>query len=101
MIYNKEKKQTEYISHSAKPADAVAWKVGKLIFKSRDLNEVIADIQRKYNVKIRVEEAYLHCVVTADFNNEPLARVLKVLAKLLNITIKHENGEYKLTGNGC
>lgn len=81
-----------------------AWKEGKLQFRNKPLYEVIRTLERRYAVSIRVDERSRECpVLHADFDdNEPVGRILEMLAVSLNGKIERE-GEagYRLTTGGC
>lgn len=79
----------------------IGWGQGKLQYRNTPLNEVLADLQRKYNVVIKADDNLLNCKLYADFNNLPLQKVLKIMGVLINAhTVKEGNG-YRLRGKGC
>lgn len=86
---------------SAALQDPASWKEGKLIYRNAPLPEIIDDIQRMYNVEIRTGNGVRNCVISADFNHDPLSKVLQILAELVNGDIEEQDGKYLLTGAGC
>ncbi|MRG48038.1 DUF4974 domain-containing protein [Chitinophaga sp. SYP-B3965] len=81
--------------------DVIGWRFGKMIYRSREMQEVVADIERRYNIRIRYNEKIGKCTITADFHNEGLDKMLKVMAKLIDGTVTHRDGGYHLDGHGC
>ncbi len=80
---------------------AISWKEGNLIYQAAPLPEIIADLQRKYRVKITAGRAVEDCLISADFSGEPLEKVLSILAELVNGKIKETSSAYVITGSGC
>ncbi len=79
----------------------VAWKSGRLLYKETALAEVVRQLQRRYNVVIRIDKAIERCPVTADFSTEPLSDVLQVLAEIVNGKLEKQGDTYLLKGTGC
>jgi len=100
LVYQKALHQFMKVQNKTRPADAAAWKDGNLIFKSVELSEVVRRLGRHYGITIRTD-AELDCPVTANFNKEPLERVMRVLAQLVNGQLSYKNGQYHLTGVLC
>jgi ferric-dicitrate binding protein FerR (iron transport regulator) len=100
LIYSKTQRQSSRQGKVAKPADAVAWKEGKLIFKDEELKEVIQRLERHFAVSISIDDIQ-NCPVTVNFDNEPLDRVLRVLSQVVNGKIEYRNGRYELTDVHC
>jgi transmembrane sensor len=100
MVYNK----SSQILLTEKIADAssvISWQQGKLQYHNTPLFDVLADVQRKYNVVIEADKNLLNCTLYADFNNMPLEKVLKLMEALVNAHFKKEGNAYTLKGNGC
>ncbi|TDQ11520.1 FecR family protein [Pedobacter metabolipauper] len=100
IVYSKSKKQFYPHKDAVKPADAAAWKEGNLIFKDTEIDEVVQRLERHYAIQIQMDPA-LDCPVTVNFDHEPLSRVLRVLAQLVNGRILYKDGRYHLTDVIC
>ncbi|SMC86147.1 FecR family protein [Pedobacter africanus] len=99
VVYNRSGR-----SMKVKTVDAstlIAWREGKLIFKGTALTEVLAAIERKYDVSIAVNAAFKDCRISVDFNNESINKVMVVLSQVLNAQVVRTSGGYLLKGNGC
>ncbi len=60
--------------------DIIAWKTGKLIFNKTSLEEVVVDLERKYNVNININsQKLLNYEYTGTFDNLSIDEVLKLL----------------------
>ena len=73
--------------------DIVAWKTGKLIFKKTSLQEVVVDLERKYNVKININSLkLLDYEYTGTFDNLSIDEVLNLLtiSSPIKYTIENE-----------
>jgi ferric-dicitrate binding protein FerR (iron transport regulator) len=79
----------------------ISWQEGKLQYHNTPLSDVLADVQRKYNVTIKADKNLLNCTLYADFNNMPLQKVLKLIEALINARFKKEGSIYTLKGKGC
>lgn len=100
-----EKSDDYLVSRPYPNAGALAaWKEGKLQFRNKPLHEVVRTLERRYAVSIHVDERSRECpVLHADFDdNEPVSRILEMLAVSLNGRMEKE-GEagYRLTTGGC
>jgi transmembrane sensor len=81
--------------------ETIAWKEGKLNYRSTLLPEIIAELQRKYNVDIHTGKNLNTCTLSVDFNDEPLNKVLNILAELVQGKVDYKDGYYILKGKGC
>jgi transmembrane sensor len=100
VMYQKHSHQFFTVKKEIKSIDAAAWKEGNLIFKSTELSEVIQRLERHYGTTIQTD-VVLDCPVTVNFNKEPLDRVMRVLAQLVNGQLEYKDGQYHLTGILC
>lgn len=82
-------------------ASVISWQQGKLQYHNTPLSDVLADVQRKYNVVIKADKNLLNCTLYADFNNMPLQKVLKLMGALINAHVQKEASFYTLKGKGC
>lgn len=70
----------------------LSWMEGGLVFDNTPLREAIADIERQYDVEIRLRDrALARRRITATFRNEQLSNVLGVLSFMLDVT-PHRRG---------
>lgn len=79
----------------------ILWKEGKLVFKSVMLEEVVADIQRRYNTKIEIGENIKNCKISADFTGLPIEKIVKILGEIVNGSSSYKDNEFYLKGKGC
>lgn len=100
MVYNKTS-QTLLTEKIDDASSVISWQQGKLQYHNTPLFDVLADVQRKYNVEIRADKNLLNCTLYADFNNMPLEKVLKLTEALINAHFKKEGNAYILKGKGC
>lgn len=82
-------------------ASIASWQQGKLHYRNTPLPDVIADLQRKYNVVIKADKNLLNCTLYADFDNLPMQKVLKIICSLINAHVLKEGDGYRLRGKGC
>lgn len=99
-VYNKteQKLSQNNLLHTS---EEILWKEGKLVFKSINLEKVIADIQRKYETSIVINEKIKNCNISADFTDMPIEKIIKILGEIVNGSSSLKNNTYYLTGNGC
>ncbi len=82
-VYTKAKETL--VSEKLEDAAALAdWYQGNMRYHNTPLTEVIADVQRKYNVTIKADKNLLNCTIYADFKNLPLQKVLNLMGELIN-----------------
>jgi transmembrane sensor len=84
------------IEKKASISEAAAWHQGNLVYDDETLGDVIADLERVYNVTIRVEnEAVVHERISTTFKREAgIDKVLQVLCSLTDTQIKKVNDLY-------
>jgi transmembrane sensor len=78
-----------------------AWKNDDISFYSTPVPQGIRELERRFNVKIRVDEKLNKCLFFGDFSHEPLESILKMLATSVNGKLIKENAAYHLQGDGC
>ena len=79
-----------------------SWKTKNLLFNNTQLDELAAELENHFNVKITVENPALrNCRFTTSFRNPELKEVLEVLAITGNLTITQKGSEYIINGPGC
>ncbi len=88
------KKENKLEIEEVKSLEVVAWKEGKLIFKKTSLQEVVVDLERKYNVKININsQKLLNYEYTGTFDNLSIDEVLKLLTISSPIKYSIKNGK--------
>lgn len=95
--------QGTFLRNQTKPSDnESAWANRKFIFDDTPLAEVIPLLEKIYKVKINLSNKTLEqCRLYVHFNNEPIERILLVIADTFSLEIKQINGVYFLDGSGC
>ena len=72
--------------------NTIAWREGKLIFNKTPLEQVIQDLNRKYNVDFVIEsDTLLQYKFTGEFDNLSLEEVLEIIKISSPINYKHIN----------
>lgn len=75
----------------------LAWKTHNLIFKATSLGEVIETLQKVYKVNIRLADSRLNgLLLSAQFNDNQLDFILKVIETTFQIESQQVNGQYIL-----
>lgn len=82
---------------------SVVWGDRIVQFNEESLAEVARRLETMYGVQIEFGNAALgKCLLTADFDNEPIDRILGVIAETFGITVETPAaGHYVLKGDGC
>jgi len=86
-------------------AIASSWRNGELIFKDEPLENVLASLNRKYNVVIKTNSVLSNCPITATFDNQSIDDVLLEITnqiKRKNVSGVAANGtniQYKKLGS--
>ncbi|MEJ7644747.1 MAG: FecR domain-containing protein [Chryseolinea sp.] len=74
----------------------------KLIFKNAPLKSVIRDIEKAYPCKIETKNKDIgSCNLTATFDNDSVEKIVDLIAEILNLTVKRNDGVFILEGEGC
>jgi len=80
----------------------IAWKTKDLIFNDNTLNEIIPVLNKVYHSNITLKEKEIgNYKITAEFKNQSLESVLKILKETLHLTINKSETGIELSGNGC
>lgn len=86
------KKENKLEIEEVKSLDVVAWKEGTLIFNKTPLQEMVIDLERKYNAKIIINSKnLLNYEYTGTFDNLSIEEVLKLLTISSPIKYSIEN----------
>ncbi|MCG8308333.1 MAG: DUF4974 domain-containing protein [Cytophagales bacterium] len=79
-----------------------AWTEKRLIFKDEPISSVVAKLERWYDVDFVYDNEHIkHCVLTAEFDNEPLAAILETLHNIADISYELKGKRVRLSGPGC
>ncbi|HMQ46739.1 MAG TPA: FecR domain-containing protein [Saprospiraceae bacterium] len=80
----------------------LAWQTNVLVFDNTDLDKVIFDLNRNFHTQISLAHPALgKCKLTAVFERQSLAAILKIIETTLNLSAKTEGGRIVLSGKGC
>jgi ferric-dicitrate binding protein FerR (iron transport regulator) len=76
--------------------EAAAWQQGNLVYDDESLGDIIADLERIYDVTIRVKnEALVHEHITTSFRREiGIDKALEVLSNLTDTRVTQVNNMY-------
>lgn len=83
LIYNKSS-NTVSIENQA-PEKLGAWTTGKLVFFKTPVNDVLSQLEQRYDVHFRYDHNIGNRTVTATFDNVPLQKVLQHISFVWNI----------------
>ncbi len=99
-IYHKTSK--ELVKTETKLDNAIAWKTKKLNFVEASMREVIADLERYFDIDIQTpNESLLNCPYTGDFPNPELENVLTAIGFAIDAELQQKDSMYILQGQGC
>lgn len=81
----------------------LAWQTGGLEFVNTPMEEVIADLEAHYKVKISLKNASMRsCPHTALFTTQPIEKVLESLALTHQFRVSNPaRDQFELTGGNC
>lgn len=83
-------------------ANVSSWTQGEMIFEQMPLNDVLATIARKYQVRIESgTRNFSDCKLTARFKDQPLSAVLKTLNISMNIKSTQVGDTIYIKGGNC
>lgn len=79
------------------------WGTRILQFEDAPLADVVAQLQQRFAVRIVLgNTALARCRLTATFEDEPVERILDVIAQTFGLTVaRAPDNRYTLSGNGC
>lgn len=82
---------------------SVAWGDRILQFKEAPMAEVVRKLETMYGVQIELgNKAIGNCLLTADFDNEAIERILNVIGETFSIQVEQTSPDhYILNGDGC
>lgn len=78
------------------------WGLRVLQFEGASLDQVAAQLQRLYHVRIEWRnEAIARCRLTAEFDDESIERIVAVIAETFSLQVERTGKGYLLDGKGC
>lgn len=84
------------------PLQAVAKTEYSMDFKSARMGDVVASIERKFDVHIAVKgEKIENCPITADLTDQSLDRTLNMISMALGFTYEINENTVTIQGGGC
>ncbi|OQX80271.1 MAG: hypothetical protein B6D61_02270 [Bacteroidetes bacterium 4484_249] len=99
-IYNKETGKLQQEKNN--DVNFIAWKTKHFEFDNGRLADVIIKISEVYHTNIRIANPEINnCRITVTFDNQSLDAVLNVLRETLDLSIKEQDAEIIVSGNGC
>lgn len=82
--------------------DELFWANKKLIFQETKLSLVFDLLNKHYQAVIEVQDSTIrNCMLSATFTDEPIDRILEVIAASFDLTLSVENEKYFIKGKGC
>ena len=99
-VFYKKEKIIE--TDSVKVYNANAWTTEKLEFVHTPMDEVVATLERYFEVEIEVfDQAIYNCTVKSEFSKETIEDVLAVITSSLNFEFEKKDNVWILSGVGC
>ncbi len=81
----------------AKNENDLFWMSKTLIFKGTELSEVFAALSKNYGVQIAAgDTALLRLRLTTSFENQPIERIMEVIAATLELNIHQTGNQYEV-----
>ncbi|MDD4190966.1 MAG: DUF4974 domain-containing protein [Mangrovibacterium sp.] len=78
----------------------ICWREGKFIFRDTPLSTILRQLQRQYNVEIKLERPELgNYKYIATFQNENLDQILELLKLSAPVAFRYEKGSLGRDGN--
>lgn len=98
-----DQKNGRFERTQTKPSGNIsAWANYQFVFDDVPLSEVIEQLEKNYKVKINLTNPDLaNCRLQTRFNNEPIERIIVVIAETFSLEIQHQHGQYFLDGPSC
>jgi len=72
----------------------LGWLQGKIVFSKTPLVEVAAELERRYDVRIKIENPDETQTLTASFGKKPVRQVLESVCLALNLRLRKEGATY-------
>lgn len=94
-------KQRHFLERRPAPP-AEVWGIRILQFEGAALPQVVQQLERIYKVRIALRnDRIAACRLTAEFDDETIDTILRVIAETFGLEVRRSNGEYMLDGDGC
>ena len=78
------------------------WANRTLEFRGTALSEVFMFLNKYYSTNVTVSDPnILSCRLTASFVNEPIDRILNIIAESFGLNLAMQGHDYHFTGHGC
>lgn len=80
------------------PADVAAWQQGNIVYDDETLKDIIADMERVYNISVELPDPSVHDLkISTAFKKEIGAeQALQVLCKLIDMQLKKSGNNYSI-----
>ncbi len=99
-VFDKKEAKVEVATRELENADA--WKTQRLSFDDEKMAQVIAALERYFDVNITVSDpALLECPYTSSFEQPDLEAILTVIGSTIGFEFSKTEGRYLLSGKGC
>lgn len=80
----------------------LAWKTGKLSFKSEPMSTVSDILSEYYNTIVELEDKTLaYCRFSGNFERQPIETILNQIQSELNLVIRNTGTSITISGKGC
>jgi Fe2+-dicitrate sensor, membrane component len=101
IVFNQKQNKSEVVGVEARRI--VEWQENDLFFDDVTMDDAMAQLARRFNIKIRFANDYSKgCRFTATFlKGESLDEILQVIASFNHIEYQKKAGEIIISGNGC
>ncbi|MEO8471599.1 MAG: FecR domain-containing protein [Chryseolinea sp.] len=94
--------KTEIMVKSVANVNVWGYATRKLVFNNTPLRDAIASIEKAYPNAISLSNKNIEkCNVTATFDNEPVDKIVNLVADILNLTVTKNGETFTLEGEGC
>lgn len=79
----------------------IAWTQGQLVFHNDPITRVVRTLETRFARKIIVAPTLQECVFYGEFAQEPLDKILDMLAASLDGKVEEKDGTFYISGKGC
>ncbi len=84
------------------PLNIDYWRTGQLIFEDVPLSQVIADLNKNFDLPTTVSSPTLgECRFTSSFNHPSLEEVLEIISITMSLTVEKTSSGFILIGESC
>lgn len=90
------------VADSLPDANADFWLTGRLVFEDRPLDQVVAELGKRWQQPIRLADPAIGaCRLTATFERPSIESTLQRIAETFNLQVAHDENTFTLSGEGC